>query len=240
MFSHTLSDEIPSKTYIDWFLLSFLAGNINAGGLLSCHTFVTHVTGFATLTGVELAKSHFLASLAYLTIPGFFLLGAMISAYITEKNILLQTPKARFAPVMLMVSAIMLITLIFGKIGYFGIFGNPIKLKHDFLLIALLCGSSGLINAAISSASASTIRVTHLTGLTTDLGIGFIRTLFGKHPPNEIKKEQFRSFLRLATILSFILGSFLGGMIYLQVGYLGFSIPFFISIYGAYAAYNES
>ena len=52
MFHHRIHDKVGYKTYLDWFLLAFLGGHVNAGGYLACHRFVSHVTGFATLAGV--------------------------------------------------------------------------------------------------------------------------------------------------------------------------------------------
>ncbi len=56
MFNHRM-DQLPSNWVLfHWFLLSFNAGCINAGGFLATGRFVSHVTGFATFFGVDLAN----------------------------------------------------------------------------------------------------------------------------------------------------------------------------------------
>ena len=75
------------------------------------------------------------------------------------------------------------------ELGWFGEFGEPLRLKRDYLLLALLCTASGLQNAVVSSLSGSIIRTTHLTGTTTDLGIGLIRVLYSTGDPHRLAKE---------------------------------------------------
>jgi len=87
MFRHRASEEIDLKTLIDWFLLSFLAGNINTGGYLACQRFVSHVTGFATLAGIDAALDLWWEGLGILTVPAFFLLGVLISAYYVDRRV---------------------------------------------------------------------------------------------------------------------------------------------------------
>ena len=88
MFHHRFNDQVSYRTYFDWFLLSFLAGNINTGGYLSCQRFVSHITGFASLAGISAAEGFWIEALGAITIPLFFLLGVMVSGFLTEKHIL--------------------------------------------------------------------------------------------------------------------------------------------------------
>lgn len=87
MFRHRASEKLDLKTIIDWFLLAFLAGNVNAGGYLACHRFVSHVTGFATLAGVDAATGSWGDAFGILSVPLFFLLGVVVSAYHVERRI---------------------------------------------------------------------------------------------------------------------------------------------------------
>src|SRR3954469_18436639 len=67
-----------------WMTLAFQAGVLNMGGLLACHSFVSHVTGFATLFGLELSKGNLETSSGLLLVPLFFLIGAMISGFLID------------------------------------------------------------------------------------------------------------------------------------------------------------
>ncbi len=239
MFSHTIHESVRKRVYFDWFLLSFLAGHVNAGGFLACERFVTHVTGFATLAGVALFKSGIMPALAILSVPLYFLLGVMLSAYLTERKLAHRVHGNRYAPVMGLVATLLAAVAIFGYFDFFGTFGDTVILHQDYVLLALLCGASGLQNAAITSSSGATVRTTHLTGITTDLGLGIIRHRLGKLDAPAKEREYKANKLRAATIGSFILGSFVGAFCYVQWSYLGFLVPAAIALWTANEARRE-
>lgn len=116
-----------------------------------------------------------------------------------------------------------------------GAFGQMLHLKQSYALMALLCLSCGLQNAALTSASGKSIRTTHLTGLTTDLGIGLARLFTLKRSDPAFTKENHVNWLRFGSILSFIAGSIAGASFFLKLGYRGFIVSAAIS---AYAAWN--
>ncbi len=236
MFNHRLSEPASLKTHLDWFLLSFLAGSVNTGGFLACGRFVSHVTGFATLTGVSLESGHFVEALGILTIPGYFLAGSMVAGYLTERNRSDKNHEHRYAPVMWLVAACLALATLGGALNLFGQFGAPEDLAHDYFLLALLCGACGLQNAAITSASGSTIRTTHLTGLTTDLGLGIIRAEVHYESAANRQAERKANLLRAGTILSFMTGSLIGAMIFSRLHFTGFLMPTLIAVYAAVTA----
>lgn len=236
MFSHRFEENVNLKTYIDWFLLSFLAGNINTGGYLACHRFVSHVTGFATLAGISLEEKSWLDAFGALTIPLFFLLGVMVSGFLTETNRSSKIHGQKYAPVMWLVALLIGVVAVLGSDGYFGVFGETVNVQRDYVLLACLCGACGLQNAAISSASGSTIRTTHLTGITTDLGLGLVKAEIGKLSQSEKQQERRANLLRIATIGSFTFGSFVGAIMYIRYHYQGFVFPMLIAVYSAWMA----
>lgn len=233
MFAHTIDKVVPRKTYLDWLLLAFLAGHVNVGGFLSCQRFVTHVTGFATLAGIEIFRLNFLGAIAILSVPAYFFAGVMVSGYLTEGNFARRVHGNRYAPVMGLVSAMLFLVAGLGTLKIFGTFGEPAQIQKDYLLLALLCGASGLQNAAITSASGSTIRTTHLTGLTTDMGLGWVRILWGNLDAPHRENERRANKLRVFTILSFIAGGAVGTFCYMWLSYLGFVVPACIAYYCA-------
>lgn len=238
MLTHRFSTNVTFDTVFEWFLLTFLAGSVNAGGLLACGRFVSHVTGFATLAGVDSAHGWFGHSIATLTIPAFFLGGVIVSAYLTE----MAGPKnrgTRFALVMFLVATCLALAGLGGIFDLFGKFGTPAVLNNDYVLLALLCAACGLQNAAITSVSGATVRTTHLTGLTTDLGIGIVRAEVCDVSENEKRIERKANLLRLGTLVAFFLGSTAGAVLYLRAGYFGFFFPMAIAIYAAYAALRD-
>lgn len=226
MFSQhrsTLS-EYSAGNLIAWLAMAFQAGTINTGGFLSCHRFVSHVTGFATLIGTEGAQGNWNEALGFLSVPGFFIGGAMISAYFVDRRI--QTDRRPLYPLVLgMILVLTLLVTIAGTMGFFGGFGAPASLQRDYMLLAALCLACGLQNATVTSAFGAVVRTTHLTGITTDLGIGMMRVLSHSHKiqprPNEIRANWMRAGL----ITSFVAGSLISAYVYVHAQYWGFLIP---------------
>ncbi|AZZ37630.1 DUF1275 domain-containing protein [Bdellovibrio sp. qaytius] len=237
MFQHKINDTASFKTYFDWFILSFLAGSINTGGYLSCHRFVSHITGFATLAGISFERLNLLEAFGTLTIPLFFVAGVMASAYF-EKKYAHKLHGQKYSPVMGLVSILLGTVALGGSLNWFGQFGDSAQIKNDFILLACLCGACGLLNGAITSASGFTIRTTHLTGLATDLGLGLVRVNLDSLTNEQKSLENRANLLRIGTIFSFILGSFVGAFIFMRLQYKGFIFPMALSIYFSYVAYR--
>lgn len=211
-----------------WFLLAFQAGSLNAGGYLACHRFVTHTTGFATLFGIDMARGDANVALGMITAPLFFLTGSFISAYFVDRKITLGlTP--RYTQTFFLMSFLTFLIYILGKNNTFGEFGNSLDLSADYSLLALLCLTSGIQNATITSVSGSVVRTTHLTGLTTDLGIGLMRLISGT-PKGSRSTEIKANWMRIGIISSFILGSWLSAFYFINKQYGGFLIPLTISL----------
>lgn len=211
-----------------WMTLAFQAGMLNIGGLLACHSFVSHVTGFATLFGVQANRGNSLAAFGMLLVPGFFLFGAMLSGFLVDLQLKMHK-KPRYYIVFGMLFLLMLAVVIGGFNGLFGTFGEPLEHTGDYTLLALLCMICGAQNGLITLVSHSVIRTTHLTGITTDLGIGLVRVfnrgrLFGK-----IDDEVRANFMRIGIIVFFILGSTAGVKIFTTLAYRGFIVPTVIS-----------
>ena len=224
MFRHSLDRNVPFFTAFNWFLLSLLAGSVNAGGLMACQRFVTHVTGFATLAGIEIAQLEWKQAFAVISVPCYFLMGVMISAYLVDRRVHLKRPPL-YATVMFVVAICLIVSAIGGHLDYFGPFGDVANLKKDYLLLALLSMASGLQNAAITTASGSTVRTTHLTGLSTDFGIGVVRAFYADVDLVQREKMKRANWLRFGSFISFVLGSSIGAVLFYKFNYLGFLFP---------------
>lgn len=223
--------------YFRWFLLSFLAGSMNAGGFLACGKFVSHVTGFATLVGVDLAFGRFADAWGMLTVPLFFVFGVMIS------TVLMENRQRGFKIVMCFISVNLLICAFGGFFNWFGGFDSEFKIKKDFIFLSLLCLSSGLQNASVSIFSDFNLRTTHLTGITTDFGMSIVRLWKERKTRRKLiqsddgksmslfQKERDLFYLRAGIIFSFMQGSLIGSYFFLKFAYLGFLLPACIGIY---------
>jgi uncharacterized membrane protein YoaK (UPF0700 family) len=225
----SLAELSPGKQFT-WYILAAQAGFINAGGFLACHRFVTHTTGFATFFGVEFAQKNYHTAFNMLAVPIFFLLGTITSAFFIDRNKILQR-RPQYEFVLALMSGILLLVSWLGVRGSLGVFGEPLVHSRDFALLALLCLCSGLQNALTTTATSAVVRTTHLTGMTTDLGLGISRVIWGRS--QELKQvliESAANKIRMALIASFLLGSVLGAAIFMQHQFFGFFLPFAISL----------
>lgn len=231
MFHHRIDRETPTYVLFHWLLLSFLAGSINSGGLLACGRFVSHMTGFYTLFGQSAAHWTWDEAIGLLSIPLYFLLGTMISAYLVERPIH-RGREPHYVLVMNLVFGCLVLASVLGACGWFGTFGET-HLKAEYFLLALLCMASGLQNAAVSSASGHSVRTTHMTGNTTDLGIGIVRVWSIQKHTAHYEDEARAAWLRAGIILAFALGSAVGAVLFIQFHYLGFLLPAALALYTA-------
>lgn len=237
MFHHKAENADRKIIFFNWFLLNFLAGSVNAGGFMATERFVTHVTGFATLFGIDIVKGKFDQAFGILSVPIFFLSGAMVSAYLIDRNIR-RKKKPHYDYVMFAVFLCLVTCAISGYFNKFGIFGAKLRLQQDYIFLALLCLASGLQNAAITTASHGTVRSTHLTGITTDLGIEIVKIATTKTKASAVEKRNLT--LKLGSLFFFILGSVTGAALFIQLQYLGFLLPASIALYSTIKAKRES
>ena len=225
MFSHKLTDHVKSQTYVSWFLLSFAAGAINAGGYLSCRRYVSHVTGFVTLSGVGVVNSSFFEALESFSIPLFFLIGVVLSGVIIQLRSNRENENDRYAPAIMAVVLLLGLIIYLGQQGHFGVFGPEESMETDYLLVALLASTCGVLNATVTTATKSTIRPTHLTGITTDLGLGIARVIFCRENDVARTQEMRTNWLRASLILVFFTGTISGAYLCGKYQYNGFILP---------------
>jgi uncharacterized membrane protein YoaK (UPF0700 family) len=228
MFTHNKDLLYQPRNIFLWFLLAFQGGLLNIGGYLGVHRFVSHVTGFATLFGVQAVTFDWGHAFGILLGPGFYLLGTMISAWHIERRRLLNK-QPKYALIFLLIILNLILLSLFGRFGYLGNFGEEFSYGRDYIVLFTLSLTCGLQNAVISSASGAVIRTTHLTGPTTDLGIGLVRLWTERFKPN--RELIFANYLRIGIITSFILGSLFGAFTFSSLQFLGFLVPAFISIF---------
>lgn len=204
---------------------------------MACHSFVSHVTGFATLFAYEFGRNDFRFASGMLLVPLFFLAGAMLSGLLIDLQIKLER-KPRYYVVFGVLFALILMVVVGGFNGLFGRFGEPLEQSRDYTLLAALCLICGIQNGTITLVSRSVIRTTHLTGITTDLGIGLVRVFNRNLLRGKIDGEWKANGMRLGIILFFTGGSLAGVNLFGHWGFRGFLFPcaisgalFFLTLY---------
>lgn len=224
LFGHETISHYSRSNLIIWMSMAFQAGLLNMGGFLACHRFVSHVTGFATFFGNEVSNLNFNNALGMLVVPGFFLLGAMVSGFLVDLRIKLHK-KPRYYISFGLIFFLLLIVLFGGLEGKFGRFGEPIDQSQEYALVIFLCFICGVQNGTITTVSKSVVRTTHLTGITTDLGIGLVRIFNKERLKSELDMEGRLNLMRAGIIVFFGFGCIVGGFAFKQFQFLAFLIP---------------
>ena len=209
---------------LPWLFLAFSSGAVNTGGLLAGGSYVSHVTGFGTIAGIEIQKAEFSNVLLILTVPMYFLLGSMLSTLMVDSRTQRSLEPYYHRP--LLISGILIICVaVGGHIGLIEPFDSTYKPENHYYLLALLCLASGIENAVVTAATGGILRSSHLTGTTTDLGAGLVRASIMKRGSLERQLETRINLLRTSQIISFVLGSGLAAFCFRFDSFLGFLLP---------------
>jgi uncharacterized membrane protein YoaK (UPF0700 family) len=211
---------ISSRHAPSWLLLAMGAGAVNAGALLACERFVSHVTGTVTQVGVNFER--FWLMLDYFLVLLSFVAGAMASVLAIGARVQRGKQPLHILALVMVAVALILIALA-GHLGAFGQFGASPDQPGDFLMLSLLGFAMGLQNATVATSTGLAIRTTHMTGPATDFGIHLASSLFARG--EERRTALKHAFLRGGKIFAFILGGVLMVPVVRAVGYLAFALP---------------
>jgi uncharacterized membrane protein YoaK (UPF0700 family) len=186
------------------------------------------VTGFGTQVGLALGHQEFRFGIELLVIPLAFISGGLLTSFILDRNY--SPEKIPNYPVVQF-----LITFLLGSIATFfsvGIFDISLPFTHSdksIVLIGLLCLVCGLKNGLTTWATYGKIRTTHITGLSTDIGL-HLPKLFQRNGANSRYPEPKRvTYVRFTTLLSFSIGSCIAAALIPMIGYKVFYVTFAIS-----------
>lgn len=197
--------RLPPWVEIGAFLLAFLAGSVNAVGLLGfSHQSVSHLTGTSSLLGLALADLA-LAQAGHLLLTLLsFLAGAMLSGLLITSTALKLGRHYGFS---LLIEAVLLTLAMLA-----------LQQGSD-LGIYLASMACGLQNAMVTTYSGSVIRTTHLSGIFTDLGIMLGNWLRG------IALDSRRLLLFLLLIGGFICGGVVGTVLFRWLHFVALMVP---------------
>jgi uncharacterized membrane protein YoaK (UPF0700 family) len=224
----SLKDVYKPEYTCLWSILSFKAGLLNASGFLIAGSYVSHVTGFGTQMGLAIGHEEISFGLELLVIPLAFIGGAFLSSWILDHDY--SDDKIPNYP--LVQSIITLLHGIIALLFSVGVFAPTSPLIHDeksIILIGLLCLVCGLKNGLTTWSTHGKIRVTHLTGLSTDIGLHLPKLFRSKNSVSRYPESKWVTYVRLITLLSFSLGSCIAALLIPVIGYKIFHLTFFMS-----------
>jgi uncharacterized membrane protein YoaK (UPF0700 family) len=241
-----VSEIYNKRSIVLWLISAFKSGFINSAGFLIAGKFVSHITGFGTQAGLAIGHDDYFFGAELLLIPTFFIAGGVLTSWILDRDY-----EKHQRPPYHLVQA--LVTILIGLVIYIG--GSKMNdgfvkfdsdLRFDFVefaIISLLCLICGLKNSLVTWTTYGKIRVTHLTGTATDLGLNLIRSFTGRQPAPRFRELRIVNLTRVMTLASFSLGAFLSAIVFPRLGFVSFSIVFVISlgltIYSFYEGLNS-
>lgn len=210
--SRTLGDNIRLGT-----LTAFTAGTINIASLLIFLSFTSNVTGHYAIFAAEISKGNW----SQVAVVGLWIFLFFFGGFVSNFIVITFNKKSKyFAHAMPLVLEIACLLFV----GIYGQFYYRKTLEETEWLVALMLFATGLQNGLTASISNFSVKTTHLTGTTTDLGILF--SMFTKKEFRNNGELVARAKLLMSIMLSYVLGAVFSGLTYF---YLEFRVFYVIS-----------
>lgn len=200
------------------FTLAGVAGGLNAAAFHAVGFFSANMTGNVSSLSSLLALGQWRHGLGYLLIVLTFVGGAMISTLLIDAG--LRAGIATIYARVVVGEALLLMLLGLARTALDTASGVP-------LLVLGLSFLMGLQNAIVTHISDARIRTTHVSGMSTDIGIGMARLIdIRRGAADEENRATVVDRLRLhvGTVLFFLVGGIAGVALYGGVGDITFSI----------------
>jgi len=203
--------------------LAFVAGALNTAAFEIVGFFSANMTGNVSSLSDNLAKANIAPGIFFLEIVSVFIFGSAFSTLMVNsgrrKNV-----RAVYA-LNIIIEGLALVLL-----GIVEICMRPSS--PGVLLILSLSFLMGLQNAVVTRISNARVRTTHISGMSTDIGIELAMlcdVIRRKEPPQNAPLYLERLRLHSLTLVSFLVGGVMGIWLYRLLGY-GFLILIGISL----------
>lgn len=211
--SRTLGDNIRLGT-----LTAFTAGTINIASLLIFLSFTSNVTGHYAILAAEISKGNWSQVAVMASWIFLFFFGSFLSNFIV---INFNKKSKYFAHAMPLVLEIL---CLFG-VGVYGQLYYQKTIAETEVLVAIMLFATGLQNGLTASISNFSVKTTHLTGTTTDLGI--LVSMFTQKKYRRNGELIGRAKLLMSIMVAYVLGAVFSGLTYY---YLEFRVFYVISV----------
>lgn len=232
---HCSSPEVVynAKNIPFWLLSAFKAGFINSAGFLLSGEFVSHVTGFGTRVGMAVGLNGYLMGLELLIIPFAFIAGGVVTSLMLDR----KYENGEIPSYYKTQGLITLLIAVVIALGESHFINDQVQFESDgvysfpeFLVLGLLCFICGLKNGLVSWTTKGRIRVTHLTGLSTDIGLNFLHMFKPKKLSPRFNESTRINVIRMLILFFFSTGAMTSAILFPRLGYKCFFIVFFISL----------
>ncbi|WP_186755174.1 YoaK family protein [Echinicola salinicaeni] len=208
--SRTLADNVKLGS-----LTAFSSGMVNVISVIIFFAFTSNVTGHYAVLAEEIAKGNwYQAGVVASWILLFFFGGFTANLIIINFN-KTNSYLAHSVPIILEIICLLIV-------GSYIQFYYKESLVETEVLVGLMLFAMGIQNGLTASISNSAVKTTHLTGLTTDLGMLF--SMFTKKEYRENKQLREKAKVQVTIMSSYLLGGIAAGLIYLNIAYNVFYI----------------
>ena len=194
-------------------LTAGVAGLVNVCCVIAFFAFASNVTGHVAVFVEELVKGHWHQVGIVGVWFGMFVLGAF---HAHSSVSLLE----RRAPLVGRAIPLLTVTFLLASVGYYGDAHYAETLSETERLVAILLFSMGTLNSLVATVSGGAVKTTHLTGLSTDLGMELSMLVQGQLRGN--RALQHKLVLHLLILGSYVVGGAAGGVVFLQTGFAAF------------------
>ena len=206
--SRTLGDNIRLGV-----LTALTAGMVNVASFMIFLSFSSNVTGYYAIFAAELVKGNYYQVLAVASWIFLFFFGSffanLVVIHVSSRNQYL----AHAIPIVLEILCLV-------TVGVYGQFFYQETLLETEYLLSLMLFAMGLQNGLTASISNFTVKTTHLTGATTDLGILF--SMFTKEEFRRNPELRNKAKLILSITTSYVVGAIVAGCIFNYVQFMLF------------------
>ncbi|NIJ44799.1 uncharacterized membrane protein YoaK (UPF0700 family) [Wenyingzhuangia heitensis] len=196
-------------------LTAFSAGMVNVVSVIIFFAFTSNVTGHYAILAEEMAKGNWNQVFVVLTWIFLFFIGNFVSNLIiinfNEKNSYI----AHSTPLILEILCLF-------AVGTYGAFYYTETLWETEIMVGFMLFAMGLQNGLTASISNFSVKTTHLTGLTTDLGI--LASLYTQKKYRTNKVLIAKRKILLSIVVAYLLGGVFAGMVYLKIQFFVFYV----------------
>ncbi|WP_373514900.1 YoaK family protein [Persicitalea sp.] len=208
--SRSLADNIQLGV-----LTAFSAGMVNVATLIIFFAFASNVTGHYAILAEEISKGNWYQVAVVMAWILLFLIGSFVSNFIIINLNRKNAYVAHALPLLLEIACLL-------TVGVYGQYYYQGTLTETEILVAFMLFAMGLQNGLTASISNFSVKTTHLTGLTTDLGILFSMFTQKEYRNNAVLVGKAK--LLTAIAISYLTGGVMAGVLYKQLEFKVFYI----------------
>lgn len=219
--NRSLSDNIKLGV-----LTAFVAGMVNVTSFIIFFAFTSNVTGYYAILASEIVKGNIYQVLVVFASIFLFFLGGFVSSLIVISLNNKNTYIAHSLPIFLEI-----ICLAF--VGIYGSYFYEETLQETEVLVAIMLFAMGLQNGLTASISNFSVKTTHLTGATTDLGIFFAMFTKKRFRKNKIMTDKAKLIFSIfaAYFTGALVASYFFNIIKFKIFFIVCSVLLFVLIY---------